>query len=155
MARLSKSAKRWPYLLNALILVLPVWFYYQMQNPVFPPALEQKSVAGFSVTPIPLDTNPPYQHDGVYVKDFLLTFGPGEVSSIRQGYLSVGETPRSLADMLEHDEGLLHGSEHGQHVHAITTETLNQQQRLWLTLQDWQGNVHQVSWSLPAYLVTN
>ena len=140
--------RRAKYLLSALILTLPPWYYYQSQNPVFPDALASKSVNGFDFTPMPYDENPPYHHDGKYVKDFLVMVNKGDVSDIRQAYLNIGKSALPL-DVLQKEElGILHGTRHGQHVHALAKADIRDSDKLWLTVQTWDGDTFQVDWQL-------
>ena len=87
------------FLLSALLLVLPPIFYYQSLHPVFPEGLPQQTIGEFTITPMPFDNDAPYQHDGIYVKDFLLMFNKGEISNIRQAYLNIGEHPLLLNEL--------------------------------------------------------
>lgn len=149
MAR--KIATPWrkvKFLLSALILTLPPWFYYQSQNPVFPDALDNKSAFGFEFTPMPYDEKPPYQHDGKYVKDFLVMVNEGEVSDIRQAYLNIGPVPLPLDSLQEEELGILHGTRHGQHVHALADARINARDKLWLTVQTWDGKTFHIDWTL-------
>lgn len=141
------------YWLNALILVLPAWFYYQSLHPEFPASLRSQTFGDYRVTPMPFDEKPPYVHDGLYVKDFLLVFNEGDVDSVRQGYLNIGATAMPLKQLVEHELGILHGTKHGQHVHALANESLAKDDKIWLTLETWQGEVMVMNWPLPDYLV--
>lgn len=142
------------FLLSALVLCLPPVFYYQSLNPVFPEGLEPQQVGTFNITPMPFDNRPPYQHDGIYVKDYLLIFNQGDVEDIRQAYLNIGDTPLPLHVLVTHELGILHGTQHGQHVHALASRTLTPQDKLWLTIEYWadkpgeKGRVQIANWSL-------
>lgn len=145
--------KKYKYVINALILILPVIYLYQSLNPVFPPVLETKTLGEYRITPMPYTETAPYQHDGVYVKDFLLMFEQGDVATVRQAYLNIAAKPLAL-DQLEHEElGILHGTRHGQHVHALTNKTITAQDKIWLTLQKWDGSIETTSWDVPNNLL--
>lgn len=146
---------RHKYKLNMWLLVLPVYFFYQSLYPEFPPTWQAKSVSNFEFTPMPFDHNDPYLHHGVYTKDFMLIVNKGEVKNIRQAYLNIGTEPLSLKELELSDEGIMHGSQHGQHVHAISPQYLSSTDKLWLTIQDWQMNQHVVSWELPDALISS
>lgn len=139
--------------LNALVLILPVWFLYQSLNPQFPAAWQTKQLGDYELTPMPFNKDGPYFHHDMYVKDFLLTFSKGEVSSIRQAYLNIGERALPLAELQQGEGGILHGTRHGQHVHAIAKPTLTADDKMWLTVQNWQGDTWVTSWDLPEGLV--
>lgn len=146
---------RYKYLLSGLILILPVVFLYQSMNPVFPDALPEKTIGDFVVAPMPFDLESPYQHDGVYVKDFLLTFKAGNIAHIRQAVLNIGEQPITLKaiNMSKGEEGFLHGSRHGQHVHGLANEHITLQDSIWLTIEQWNGQTYTVSWEVPAAML--
>jgi len=147
--------QRYKFLLNGLILILPAVFLYQSLNPVFPDPLPAKSVGDYIVVPMPYDLNPAYQHDGVYVKDFLLTFKQGDIATIRQGFLNIGSKPYSLTAIKQrHDgEGFLHGNRHAQHVHGLVANTLSAHDSIWLTLEGWDGRIHTARWDMPAEML--
>ena len=146
---------RYKFLLSGLILILPVVFLYQSLNPVFPAALPEIKVGDYKVSPMPYDLNPPYQHDGVYVKDFSLTFNEGNIENIRQAYLNIGDQPVQIADIqqTEHGEGFLHGSRHGQHAHAIAKPSINSKDSIWLTIENWDGQVLTARWDIPDAMI--
>ena len=154
MARLQRTFwQRHKFKLNGLILILPVWFYYQSLHPVFPPALATQQIGAYEITPMPFNLDPPYTHDGSFVKDFLLIFKQGDLSQIRQAYLNIGEQALPLAQLQQGSDGILHGSRHGQHVHAIAPATIEGQHKVWLTMQNWQGELLITSWDVPDSLV--
>ncbi|WP_396588253.1 hypothetical protein [Bermanella sp. R86510] len=145
---------RFKFLLSGLLLILPVWFLYQSLTPEFPDALEEKAVGDYVITPMPYELGPAYLHDGVYVKDFLLTFSSGNIENIRQGVLNIGEAPLSINEVhnLTGEEGFVHGSRHGLHVHGLAKPQFNAQDSIWLTLENWDGEVLTANWPLPVGL---
>ena len=155
MARRNSVWQRHKYKLNGLVLLLPLWFLYQSLTPVFPPAWPAQQVGGFEIAPMPLNLELPYAHHDEYVKDFYLTFSQGDISNIRQGYLTIGPQALPLVQLQQGEEGILHGSRHGQHVHAIAPKTLTNSDKVWLTLQTWQGETLTTSWQLPAELIAH
>lgn len=160
--KLSSLWQRYKYKLNFLILILPLYFFYQSLHPVFPPAwpaqtlgsLEQK-FGPFEIVPMPFDLEPAYQHENSYVKDFLLMFNQGDIGQIRQAYLNIGEQPLALSELQQGSDGILHGSRHGQHVHAIAQPSFKHQDKMWLTIENWQGDQITTSWELPPSLVAH
>lgn len=155
MARIQNTFwQRNKFKLSGLLLIFPIYFLYQQLNVSFPDAWQTQQVGPFAVTPMPLDMKQPYSHHEDYVKDFMLMFEPGQITQIRQGYLNIGPQPLPLAQLQQDDVGILHGSRHSQHVHGIAPAlTLSADDKVWLTLQDWQGEVHVASWSLPDALI--
>ena len=154
MARSNSFWQRHKYRLNGLVLLLPFWFLYQSLTPVFPPMWPAQQIGDFEIAPMPLNSEPPYAHHDQYVKDFMLTFSKGDIAAIRQAYLNIGPQALSLIQLQQGEEGILHGSRHGQHVHAIAPPTLSAADKVWLTLQTWQGETLTTSWALPAELIT-
>lgn len=156
MARMQNTLwNRYKYKINGLILVLVGYFLYQSLFPQFPDALSTQELGAFEVTPIPYNVDAPYLHDGTYTKDFLLLFSKGQVSAIRQAYLTIGSAPLPLATLASGDAGILHGSQHGQEVHAIAPEVLLAEHKIWLTIEDWQGKQQVTSWALPEVLYSH
>lgn len=147
--------KKHKYKLNGLLLILPVYFFYQSLNPVFPAAWQAQKVGEFEFTPMPFDDNPPYSHHGHFVKDFLLMVNSGDIRHIRQAYINIGPEALQLNEMQWDEEGVLHGSQHGQHAHAIAPENIAAGDKLWLTIQDWQMKTTTVSWPIPDSFVSH
>ncbi|MCU4675232.1 hypothetical protein N7931_06255 [Catenovulum sp. 2E275] len=152
--RSSTWWQRNKFCLSGLILILPFIFLYQSMNPKFPDAWGEKTVGEFKITPMPFNMDPPYSHHDEYVKDFLLMFGEGDIKNIRQAYFSLGEAPHKLSKLALDEEGILHGSRHGQHVHAIAPPAISAKDKAWLIIETWQGDVLTQSWDIPQALVT-
>ncbi|GGO71414.1 hypothetical protein [Bowmanella pacifica] len=156
MARVRDTFwQRNKFKLSGLLLILPFWYLYQGMYPVFPPALESQQLGPFVVAPMPFDHNPPYAHHDEYVKDFLLTFSKGDVAQVRQAYLNIGHAPLAMDVLQQGESGILHGSRHGQHVHGIAKASFNPSDKIWLTIEDWQGQRYQAVWSLPKELISH
>lgn len=150
MARLKSTTwQRYKYLISALVLLLTPWYYYQSLHPVFPDALAAQKIEGFEVTAMPYDTKPPYQHDGHLVKDFLLMFSQGDVSTIRQAYLNIGQDALLLDQLQLGELAILHGSPYGQTAHALVSGPLQVSDKIWLTVELWNGQTLTTHWLLP------
>ncbi len=136
---------RWKYLLNGFLIVAPFWFFYQAMTQTFPAEWPEQTIGPFTAAISPADDAPPYSHHGSYVKDFSVRFCTGCVDNIRVAYLHVGKQPAALADDLE---GILHGGAVSQNAHAPYPLSLQPDDRLWLTVQEWNGAIHHTSWPL-------
>ncbi|MCH1924005.1 hypothetical protein L9G74_05600 [Shewanella sp. C32] len=151
MARLKATFwHRNKFKLSGLLLLLPVYYLYQSLHPSFPDSLQEQQIGAFKVAPMPLDLESSYQHDGAYIKDFMVLFNQGNPEDIRQAFMSIGPAQLDLATLQDGDLGILHGSRYGKHVHAIAPETFSANDRIWLTIENWQGELNTISWSLPA-----
>jgi len=141
------------YKINGLFLFLPFYFLYLSLFPVFPDTLQKQQLGNFEVSVMPYNLEPPYIHEGHYIKDFFLTFSQGNIDDIRQAYLNIGTKPLPISELQQSNEGILHGSQHGQEVHAIAPKDLKKEHKIWLTIQNWQGNEVTTSWNLPKVLL--
>jgi len=135
--------------LNALVLILPFWFLYDSLSPVFPPSWSTQKVGAFEVTPTPLTNDAPYQHHGDWVKDFSLQFCEGCVANIRQAYMAIAAEQPAIEAFAEADLSILHGSSFAQHVHAKASAQPKAGDKVWLLIEDWQGQLHVGSWDWP------
>jgi len=154
MAQVNNNLwNRYKYKINGLIIILPFYFLYQSLSPEFPTAWNTQKIGSFSVTPTPFNAEPPYLHDGNYSKDFMLTFNQGNIEHIRQAYLNIGEEALPLTVLQAKSAGILHGSQHGQEVHAISPEAFKAEHKMWLTIENWQGKKLVTSWDLPKTLL--
>lgn len=135
------------YYLSGFLLLLPCWYLWQALHPQFPPEWPEQTIGPFTAAPTPLDDAPPYAHDGARQKDFSVRFCDGCIPQIRQAYLSVGP---AAAPLPENADGILHGNNLLQHVHAPFPAQVQAGDQLWLSVQQWNGEVHSVAWPLPA-----
>ena len=154
MARINNTLwHRYKYKINGLTLLLSVYFLYQALNPKFPATWDARKLGSFEVQAMPYNLDAPYFHDGQYTKDFFLIFNQGDIKDIRQAYLTIGRDAIPLSTLESGDGGILHGSQHGQEVHAITPKELKSDHKVWLTIEDWQGKQFVTHWDLPAELL--
>lgn len=153
MATASLFWLKHKYKLSGLILILPAIFLYQSLNPTFPPAWPSQALGEYKITPMPLDLKAPYLHHDEYVKDFLLIFEQGDLANIRQGYANIGPKALPIEAMQQGENGTLHGTKHGQHVHAITGASIASTDKLWVSLQNWQGEWQVSQWPIPDSIV--
>ncbi|MFT4765612.1 MAG: hypothetical protein ACI9OH_002724 [Oleispira sp.] len=156
MARLQATLwNKYKFFLSGLVLILPIVFLYQSLNPVFPDALPEVTIGDYTIIPMPYDLGPAYQHDGVYVKDFLLTFTAGDINNIRQAYLNIGNEAAIILEIQKSTggEGFLHGSQHGQHVHAIAKPKITAKDSIWLTIENWNGEILTTRWEIPQVML--
>ncbi|MGB3619781.1 MAG: hypothetical protein WBA20_00370 [Ketobacter sp.] len=137
------------YWLNGLVIIAPVYFLYtSLTPPALQEAWEEQSIGPFTAIPTPANGEPPYLHDGESVKDFSVKFCDGCVEKIRYAYMSVGERP---APIPRGGEGILHGNRVTQHVHAPYPAELNAADKLWVSVQEWNGKIHHGGWSLDTH----
>ncbi len=144
---------RHKYKINGLVLILPFYFLYQSLTPKLPEALNTQKIASFEIAPTPFNMEPPYFHDGHYTKDFMLAFSQGNIKDIRQAYLNIGSKALPFTKLQAGDDGILHGNQHSQEVHAIAPAVIKSKHKLWLTIENWQGERMVTSWDLPKELL--
>ncbi|AYV14490.1 hypothetical protein [Shewanella algae] len=156
MARLNNNLwNRHKFNLSGFVLLFSGYFFYQSLHPQFPAALPAQTVGEFTLAPMPFDLNPPYRHDGEFIKNFMVLFREGDLGNIRQAFMNIGPEALPIDQLQQGDLGLLHGSRYGQHVHALTQAEIYRQDRLWLSIENWQGEIVQASWAIPDSWVTN
>lgn len=146
---------RYKYKVNFIVLILPFYFLYHSLFPEFPETLGIKKIGSFEITAMPYDLDPPYLHEGKYSKDFFITFNQGNIADIKQAYLNIGYEPLPLNELIKSGEGILHGSKHGQEVHAIAPSVIKKDHMAWLTIETWQGEKLVTHWNLPKNLHLN
>ncbi|WP_024850373.1 hypothetical protein [Hydrogenovibrio kuenenii] len=137
---------RYRFWINGFILLLPFWFLYQaLTPPPLEPKWAKKQNGEFSAEVRPMDKEPPYLHDGEREKDFSVIFGDSCANRVKQAYLKVATSAPNLPD---DDSGIVHGNTSIQHAHVPFPDVIKTDDRLWLTIQDWQGRIIQLSWVL-------
>lgn len=134
--------------LNALFLIVPLWFFYRMLTPALLDAWPEQRVGPFTAAPVPANMDPPYPHEDGHVKDFSVRFCDGCTQRMRLAYLFVG----SEADAAHHSSdaslGVLHGTGPMLHAHVAYPVQPDVEHRLWLAVQEWNGRWHRVAWPL-------
>lgn len=134
--------------LSGLVLLLSAHYLYQSLNPQFPPEWQEQTLGDISAAPMPFDEDPPYRYDGKRYKDFAVRFCDGCMARLRTAHLSIGSQPAERTP--PSGDGVLHGSLWYAEAHAPFPEIVGADDRLWLTVQTWDGRLQHVSWPLPA-----
>ena len=94
--------QRYRYYLSGIVLLFPLWYFYQALHPQFPAPWPSQQLGPFTIAPMPLNLKPPYIHHDQYLKDFYLAFQQGDVSTTRTyGGTGLGlAISRRLADLM-------------------------------------------------------
>lgn len=135
--------------LSALILLIPLlmlpWYLNWIELPDRSRPLPARDVGPWSVALVESKPGKPYAlFGGQKQKDYGIRFADGYPSHIRQAHLQVSEQPPAL-DVFD---GHAHGSPYNLHTHVSFPHTLSHEHRLWLTVENWDASVHQISWPL-------
>jgi hypothetical protein len=152
MTTMSLPARLWfrgKYYLSGLVLILPIMaFPAYFQRVGTPPLgahiLPEREVGPFKVTLAEFMAGPPYLAPKNHlVKDYSLRVAEGYPDRIRSIYIRVGEPPniRNLGDFM-------HGNPYRLHGHVRFMEPPRADEKIWLTIEEWDGTMHQTSWLL-------
>ena len=144
---------RWRFHLCLLILLVPVFFFSASlheqqldsgQQGLGMRELPAKAVGPWSVRLAEKTLMAPTA-DGAagHVKPFVAAFCQDCVPQIRAAYLRIGK-PRNLRAA----GALFYGSLYRTEAYLVVPPTLKQANQIWLTVEGWDGSVHQVSWPL-------
>jgi len=141
------------FYLAALVLILPVnIFPFYLVEATTPPLgthiLPERRVGPFAVTLAEWLEGPPILSENRFLlKTYQLAIKDGYPNRIRSVYLRLGEPPndRNLGDVMEGNPYRLHGD-------VRFMEPPKQTDTLWLTLEEWDGTLHQTSWPLPEVM---
>ncbi len=146
---------RWKFHLSGLVLLASVWYgpgyvsgahWANMGERV----LEPRPVGPYTVTLGEVRAIPPRLDPyGRWIKDYNLILSPAAAKATKAAYLKVGK-PRNLKAA----GAILHGNPYRLHAHVPFPATFGPEDQLWLTIETWTGEVHQVSWSLGEALAT-
>ncbi|HEY0288371.1 MAG TPA: thiamine pyrophosphate-binding protein [Pseudomonas sp.] len=144
---------KWRFHLNILLLLIPLGFMpqYFRDMALFrgDGGLGERIVGDVQVGPWSLtlaeahDEAPEAEAPGVYVKEFNAALCDACIPQIKAGYLRVGK-PRSLRAA----GAILEGSPYRMGVEVALSTSTNPQDDLWITLEGWDGTVHQTTLSL-------
>ncbi|CCG41339.1 hypothetical protein [Magnetospirillum molischianum] len=128
--------------LSALVILVPLPFLpaYFADKPLPHVAeIHRQVVAGpFSLGLVTEDQPPDRGAWGERIKEYTVTFRPGDMDTIRGVFLRVGK-PRSLRTL----GALAEGGAYEQHADVMLPDELSGSEDLWLTVETWNGTLHQ------------
>lgn len=143
--------QRGKFHVSALVMLVPVPFLpdYLAEKPQpRVPEIHRQVTAGPFALGLSTEDRPPYRGSaGERMKDYDVSFRPGDMDVIRGVFLRVGK-PRNLRTA-----GALAGSgPYRQHAHVMVPDPLTGAEELWVTVETWGGQVHQASVPLSEVL---
>lgn len=144
---------RWRFRVSGLLLILPLAYLPQYFDSLALSAgtkglgereVGSRTAGPWTVSLAEWQVEPP-RSDGPagYLKTFSLALCEPCISDVKAAYLRVGK-PRSLRAA----GALLSGSPYRLLTSVTIPERAGPDADLWLTLEGWDGSVHQVSWPL-------
>lgn len=156
MTTQSLSARLWfrgKYYLSGLILILPLIAFPNYFTRVAVPRLgahilPEQAVGPFQVTLAEFMPGPPLVGPKEHLlKDYALEIREGYPDRIRSVYIRVGVPPnaRNLGE-------IMHGTPYRLHAHVRFMTPPRADERMWLTLEEWDGSIHQASWPLSEVM---
>lgn len=144
---------RWKFRLSGLLLLAPaaviVSELTDAHDDFDARVLSTGTVGPWSVTLAEAWQGPPATNlpGTIVMKDFAAKFCDGCAADIRAAYLAVGERPSS-----DQAGSPLHGNPHHLEAHVLFPTDFRDDDRLWLTVDAWDGSVYQTSWPLSELL---
>ncbi|CAO3426313.1 hypothetical protein [Azospirillum doebereinerae] len=147
----SKAWQRGKFHLSALMMLVPLPFLpgYFSEKPIFaPPEIHRSvTVGSFPITLATLDQAPHRGPAGDRVKEYSIRFQPADIDRVRGVFLRVGK-PRSLRAA----GALAFGNPYEREADVSVPDAPTGREELWLTVEDWNGTVHQASVPLAEVL---
>lgn len=154
----SRAAMIWhrsKYYLSALVLVIPLAVFPNYFRAISTPplgmnVLPERHAGPWPVTLAESRRGEPYLGPREHVlKDYALHIREGYPDRIRTVYLRVGKPPndRNLGE-------IMHGSPYRLHAHVRFVTPPQDDDELWLTLEEWDGTLHQLSWPVSDVVTT-
>ena len=134
----------WKYRINAILLLLPIFFIYQNSNK--PAGLSWHADLGHIALVVQsVEQSRPYIYDGRLHRDFSLKLEKGLPQDILQAWINIG--PVASQPSIG-SEGVL--SQRGQIFFAQvpSPQDLDHDDRLWLSLIAKDGRKYSLSWQL-------
>lgn len=144
---------RGKYLLSILVLLLPLtafpdYFVAVEAPPLGLNILPERMVGPFPVTLAEFMPGPPRIGPRRHLlKDYALSIREGYPDRIRSVYIRVGKPPnsRNLGEFM-------HGTPYRLHAELRFVTPPRADDTLWLTLEEWDGTLHQTHWPLPEVM---
>lgn len=141
--------RRWKYHLNAVVLLVPLalvpdQFGSEGQPPSMVPHPIERSVGPWQVSVIEVTAGLPEQALGARGRrDFALSFRAGYPDRIRAAFVRIGK-PRDIKNAGTPAKG---NPFRLQARVPVPPET-KADESVWLTVEGWDGSIHQTSWPL-------
>lgn len=144
---------KWRFHLSILLLLIPLGFMPQyFQDMAFfrgDTGLGERIIGDVQVGPWSLtlaethDAGPESEAPGVYIKEFNAALCAACIPQIKAGYLRIGK-PRSLRTA----GAIFEGSPYRLGAEVAVSASATADDELWITLEGWDGSVHQTTMSL-------
>lgn len=151
--RVAKRPRRWPYHLSALVILVPAVitpFYFRQLDMESGAAglgareVGERQIGPWTVRLAEFDLLPPQvQGAAGPVKQFALALKGEAVTGVRAAYVKIGK-PRSLRAA----GSIFFGTPYRQTAGLPVPERTSPDAEVWLTLEGWDGSVHQAPLSL-------
>lgn len=149
--RMRRLWHRGKFHLSALVLLVPLPFVPGQfgGNTVFdPPEIERTLTAGpYTVRVVTGDRGPHQEPTGDRMKDYAVHVTAGDADTIRAIFLRVGK-PRSIRTL----GALAEGNPYEREAEVVIPPTLSGAEELWLTVESWDGRLHQAALPLDQLL---
>lgn len=143
--------RRKKFHLSALVMLVPLPFLpdYLAEKPQpRVPEIHRQVAAGPFTLGLSTQDRPSYRGSaGERMKDYTIALQPGDMEVIRGVFLRVGK-PRSLRTA----GALAEGGAYKQQAHVMLPDQLAGSEDLWLTVEKWDGTVHQATVPLSEVL---
>ncbi|MGB3865631.1 MAG: thiamine pyrophosphate-binding protein [Xanthobacteraceae bacterium] len=147
--------QRWRFHLSALVLIVPVAFApaFFHENALFDgkKGLGEREIGEIAVGPWSVRlaefrvVEPDAEGRAGYAKEFTLALCPACVDSVKAAYLRVGQ-PRNVRVA----GALFSGTPYRQTAEIRIPERTTADDKLWLTLEGWDGTLHQAAIPIRA-----
>ncbi|ALG73507.1 hypothetical protein VY88_21945 [Azospirillum thiophilum] len=148
MRRLWQRGK---FHLSALMLLVPLPFLpnYFSPKPIFaPPEIRRDLTAGaFPLRLVTYDEAPHWGGNGERMKEYRIHLRPADIDRVRGVFLRVGK-PRNLRAA----GALGFGNPYEREAEVAVPAEPAGTEELWVTVEDWNGQVHQASTPLAGFL---
>lgn len=139
----------WRYHLSVAVLIIPIlwagdFLHTFSREGIGVQVFETKQIGPWTATLAEKYHAPPYRDpSGTMTKDFAVRFCEGCIDQFKAAYLKVGK-PRSVRAA----GAMLGGAAYAMEAHVQFPPKLEPNDTMWLTIEGWDGKLHQVSWPL-------
>lgn len=144
---------RWKIGLSGLVLLASVWYGPGFISGAHWANPGERALAPVAIGPYTATLAevraiaPKLDPYGRRIKEYNLILSPEGAKAVRAAYLRVGK-PRNLKGA----GTMLRGNPYRLHADVPFPETYGPEDEIWLTMETWTGELHQVSWPLGQAL---
>lgn len=149
--KVKKKAINFSFIFVVIPFLFLAYYYFVGEVEHEHKYYEKRSIDDFNVVLIEEEKTPPYTiFGGTKMKNYALKFDIENLNYIRVANLQISK----IAPEISLINGLAHDNPYELHVHVVFPQNLEEDDKLWLSIEKWDGTTKQIFWPVKE-IVSN